>query len=114
MLLPGAHPPEFVVSRLAWDYALRNRPVHSSWAECSFPFPWEVGTYPANRTWNRIIRQYYRAIHTNPQIPHDAFFCEYPVTCGEVAIHSIRRKHMVRQRRVYREHSPKPVKKRKN
>ena len=102
-----SYPSELVVSKGAWDYAMQNRPVHNNiWYNGvrTFPFPWEKNsaTYPENKLWNRIIRAYYRKIRTNPEIPHDALFCEYPVTCGEVAIHSIRRKHMVRQRSALR------------
>jgi hypothetical protein len=100
-MLPLDCPSELIVSKQAWDYALKNRPVHTIWFEGThnFPIPWENSRSPRNPVWNKIIRAYYRIIHNKPDISHDAVFCEYPVTCGEVAIHSIRRKHMVRQRR---------------
>jgi hypothetical protein len=86
---PVVVPATLIVSptRQPFVYALANAPLF-------FVKPTRAEQAAFDQNFVAITRAYWRAVRHNPQISHRAIFTELaPLSCGECAILSLRKKH---------------------
>lgn len=105
------YPPDHVTSADMWEYFTTFPPNSEPFGyDCHslpsmvatqqletgprFPPPW---TSPDQFPWTTAVRRYYSAVEQNPNIHHTALFhVEIPLTCGEVALASLRQRFQKR------------------